>query len=314
MGAAVARNIQRAGFPLVARDLVRGRARVLEQNGAEWAESPAEVAAKCDVVFTMVFGPKQLAEILRGADGLLAGGLRGKIWADMTTSSPSLAQALAAESRAQGGDAVDAPVTGSVDAAIRGDMILFVGGSDQVVGRVWPVLQAAGEPRRVGGLGAGHAAKLTNNLMWKITAAAVGEALAAAKKFGLEPDRWREAMLGGAADSFVLRHDLPSVFAGHYDPSFPLALCMKDWKLIGDLLAESGVRCEIADAARARFAEAERRYGPGAGEMSVCRMLEEDAGVSLRAAGDWPAPWEARHREDADADGGGAAKINKPGN
>ena len=299
MGAAVARNIQRAGFEVAVRDLDRGRAATLEQNGAQWAESPAEVAAQCDVVVTMVFGPEQLTEVLRGADGLLCGGgMRGKVWVDMTTSSPSLARELAAETRAQGGDAVDAPVTGSVDAAIRGDMILFIGGGDDATARVWPVLRAAGEPRRVGEVGAGHVAKLTNNLMWKITAAAIGEALTAAKKSGLDPDKWREAMLGGAADSFVLRHDLPSIFAGHYDPSFPLALCMKDWRLIGDLLEETGARCEIADAARARFAEAEGRFGGGAGEMTVCKVLEEDSGASLQVPGDWPAPWEARHRDD----------------
>ena len=113
MGAAVARNIQRAGFEVVARDLDRGRAAALEQNGAQWAESPAEVAAQCNIVVTMVFGPEQLTEVLRGADGLLCGGgMRGKIWVDMTTSSPSLVRELAAETRAQGGDAVDAPVTG----------------------------------------------------------------------------------------------------------------------------------------------------------------------------------------------------------
>ena len=300
MGAAVARNIQRAGFHLTARDLDRGRARELERRGARWAESPAEAAARCDIILTMVFGPEQLKEVLRGADGLLAGGMRGKIWADLTTSSPSLARRLAAEVRAQGGDALDAPVTGSVDAAIRGDMILFVGGGDDAAARAWPVLQAAGEPRRVGDVGAGQVAKLTNNLMWKITAAAVGEALIAAKKSGLDPDKWREAMLGGAADSFVVRHDLPSVFAGHYDPSFPLALCMKDWKLIGELLEETGGRREIADAARARFAEAERRFGKDAGEMTVCKILEEDSGAALQAPGRWPAPWEARPPDDPD--------------
>ena len=300
MGRAVARNIQRGGFALTVRDLRRERASPLERRGAQWADSPAEVAAACDVVVTMVFGPAQVAEVVRGADGLLAGGMRGKVWADMTTSAPALARELASEVRARGGDAVDAPVTGSLDAAIRGDMILFVGGGDDAVNRAWPVLRAAGEPRRVGDVGAGHVAKLTNNLMWKITAAAAGEALAAAKKAGLAPDKWREAMLGGAADSFVVRHDLPSVFAGHCDPSFPLALCMKDWNLIGDLLKETGVRSEIADAARAKFAEAARRRGADAGEMHACQITADDAGVSLQVPGDWPAPWDARHPDGGD--------------
>ena len=104
-----------------------------------------------------------------------------------------------------------------------------------------PVLDAIGETRRVGVYANGYVAKLTNNQLWKIHAAAIGEAMVAAKLAGLEPDVWWRAMQGGAADSFVLRHDVPSIFAGHYDPSFPLALCLKDLGLIEELMTETRV-------------------------------------------------------------------------
>ena len=90
------------------------------------------------------------------------------------------------------------------------------------------VIEAMGEVRRVGPYGNGYVAKLVNNQLWKIDAAAIGEAMVAAKLMGLEPDVWWQVMKGGAADSFVLQHDVPSIFAGHDDPSFPLALCLKD--------------------------------------------------------------------------------------
>jgi 3-hydroxyisobutyrate dehydrogenase len=216
----------------------------------------------------------------------------------MTTSSPKLMRDLAVEFQAKGGRPIDAPVTGSVDSAIRGDMLLFVGGEDEDVEAARLVLEAMGEVRRVGVYGNGYVAKLVNNQLWKIHAAAIGEAMVTAKLAGLEPEIWWNAMKGGAADSFVLQHDVPSIFAGHYDPSFPISLCLKDLGLIQDLIAETGARHELTDATRDRFNEARARYGDAAGEMTVCKLIEEDAGVSLRVTGNWTPPWEAKHTED----------------
>ena len=296
MGGNAARNIRRAGHDLWVHDLRREAARPLEETGAIWLGSPGEMIDRVDVVVSMVFGPANLEQVLNGENGLLAGACDGRIWIDMTTSSPAFMRALIRDFVARGGRPVDAPVTGSVDAAIRGDMPMFVGGEDAHVEEARPVLEAMGEVRRVGAYGNGYVAKLVNNQLWKIHAAAIGEAMVCAKKAGIDPKVWWEVMKGGAADSFVMQHDVPSIFAGHYDPSFPLKLCLKDLALIDELMAETGTRSELTDACHARFREAAERYGPDAGEMTVCRLLEEDAGVDLRAAGDWVAPWEVSHR------------------
>jgi len=301
MGGNVARNVQRAGLDLVVHDLHRDRAARLLDEGARWTDSPRDVIEQVDLVCTMVFGPREIEQVVRGPHGLLAGPCEGKAWLDLTTSDPDLMRALGAEFAARGGLPVDAPVTGSVDAAIRGDMILFVGGDDAAVEAARPVLEAIGRPRRVGPHGTGYVAKLVNNQLWKIHAAAIGEAMVAAKKAGLEPALWWEAMKGGAADSFVMQHDVPSIFAGHYDPSFPLALCLKDLALIETLLDATGTRAELTRATHARFREAAERYGAAAGEMSVCRLIEDDAGVALRVAGEWTPPWECRHADDGRA-------------
>jgi 3-hydroxyisobutyrate dehydrogenase-like beta-hydroxyacid dehydrogenase len=295
MGGPAARNIQRRGFPLVVHDIRSEAGKSFVENGAEWANTPRELMEKVDVVVTMVFGPVQIEAVTQGEQGLFAADCSGKYWIDLTTSNPTLMRELGQAFANQGGHAVDAPVTGSVDAAIRGDMIMFVGGEGQDIEAVRPLIEAMGEIRRVGRHGNGYVAKLVNNLLWKIHAAAIGEAMVAAKKAGLEPDVWWEAMKGGAADSFVLTHDVPSIFAGHYDPSFPLALCLKDLGLIDQLLRETGVRNELAQATYDRFREAERRYGASAGEMTVCRVIEDDAGVELRVKGDWTPPWEVKH-------------------
>lgn len=297
MGSAAARNLLRAGHDLWVHDVRPDAAPDLRDRTTR-CTSPREVIDHVDTVFTMVFGPAQIDDVVRGPDGLLAGSCDGRLWIDMTTSRPALMRELADEFEAAGGSAVDAPVTGSIDSCIRGDMILFVGGRDEAVTRARPLLEAVGVPRVVGSYGNGYVAKLVNNQLWFIHAAAIGEAMVAAKVNGLDPDLWWEAMKGGAADSFVMQHDVPSILAGHYDPSFRLALCMKDLALVDELLTASGTRAELTRAAHARFGEATQRYGEDAGEMTVCKVIEDDAGIDLRAAGSWVAPWEVRHPTD----------------
>jgi 3-hydroxyisobutyrate dehydrogenase-like beta-hydroxyacid dehydrogenase len=295
MGSAAARNLMRAGFDTWVHDIRKEAGDQLVAEGATWSDSPRELIDQVDVVLSMVFGPPQIESVVRGDNGLLRGDCNGKTWIDLTTSTPALMRSLAAEFEAAGGHPVDSPVTGSIDSCIRGDMILFVGGTDDDVRRVRSVLDSVGVVRRVGGYGNGYVAKLVNNQLWFIHAAAIGEAMVAAKVAGLDPDVWWEAMKGGAADSFVMQHDVPSILAGHYDPSFRLALCTKDLGLIDELLHETGTRAELTQAAYARFREASERYGENAGEMTVCKVLEDDAGINLRVEGDWTPPWEVKH-------------------
>jgi len=292
MGGNAARNLLRAGFEVVGFDVRPGAVQALVDAGAQPGRSPADVLERCDVVVSMVFGPREIEQVVRGPDGFLTTDCTGRYWVDLTTSSPFLMRELAADFTAAGGAAVDAPVTGSVDAAIRGDMPMFVGGTDADVAVVRPVLEAIGEIRRVGRHGNGYVAKLVNNQLWKIHAAAIGEAMVTAKLAGLDPQVWWQVMKGGAADSFVMQHDVPSIFAGHYDPSFPIALCLKDLGLIDELMTAVGTRNELTRAAHDRFKEAGERYGPAAGEMTVCKLVEDDAGVELRVAGDWVPPWQ----------------------
>ncbi|MCF8154747.1 MAG: NAD(P)-dependent oxidoreductase [Rhodoferax sp.] len=299
MGRAAARNILRAGFALTVHDINKSAADPLLAEGALWADTPASLLDQVDIVVSMVFGPPQIEQVVRGTNGLLATSCKGKGWIDMTTSSPMLMRELASEFESAGGLPVDSPVTGSVDSAIRGDMILFVGGTDAAIAFAKPVLEVVGVIRLVGRYGNGYVAKLVNNQLWFIHAAAIGEAMVAAKKAGLEPEVWWAAMKGGAAESFVMQHDVPSIFAGHYDPSFRLELCLKDLALIDELLKFMGTRQEITGATYARFREAAQRYGVGAGEMTVCKVIEDDAGVALRVAGDWTPPWEVKHPDEA---------------
>ena len=295
MGSAVARNIQRANFPLYVHDIRKDVGKKLIEKGAIWKNSPKELMDDVDIVVSMVFGPKEIEAVMKNENGILQSSCKDKVWIDLTTSSPSLMRNLAKEFEALGGFAVDAPVTGSLDAAIRGDMIMFVGGSEKAISNAKEVLKVIGEIRCVGDYGNGYVAKLVNNQLWKIHATAIGEAMVLAKKAGLEPELWWKVMKGGAADSFVLQHDVPSIFSGHYDPSFRLELALKDLDLIQDLIKEHGTRSELTQACHERFQEAANRYGDEAGEMTVCKLIEEDANINLRVKGNWIAPWDVKH-------------------
>ena len=295
MGSAVARNIQRANFPLYVHDIRKDVGKKLIEKGAIWKNSPKELMDDVDIVVSMVFGPKEIEAVMKNENGILQSSCKDKGWIDLTTSSPSLMRNLAKEFEALGGFAVDAPVTGSLDAAIRGDMIMFVGGSEKAISNAKEVLEVIGEIRCVGDYGNGYVAKLVNNQLWKIHATAIGEAMVLAKKAGLEPELWWKVMKGGAADSFVLQHDVPSIFSGHYDPSFRLELALKDLDLIQDLIKEHGTRSELTQACHERFQEAANRYGDEAGEMTVCKLIEEDAKINLRVKGNWIAPWDVKH-------------------
>ena len=295
MGSAVARNIQRANFPLYVHDIRKDVGKKLIEKGAIWKNSPKELMDDVDTVVSMVFGPKEIEAVMKNENGILQSSCKDKGWIDLTTSSPSLMRNLAKEFEALGGFAVDAPVTGSLDAAIRGDMIMFVGGSEKAISNVKNVLQVIGEIRCVGDYGNGYVANLVNNQLWKIHAPAIGDAMVLAKKAGLEPELWWKVMKGGAAESFVLQHDVPSIFSGHYDPSFRLELALKDLDLIQDLIKEHGTRSELTQACHERFQEAANRYGDEAGEMTVCKLIEEDANINLRVKGNWIAPWDVKH-------------------
>ena len=136
MGSAVAKNILRANFPLSVFDIRKETGDELIANGAVWKNSPKELINQVDIVVSMVFGPKEIETVMKNDDGILQGNCKQKGWIDLTTSSPTLMRNLAQEFETLGGLAVDAPVTGSLDAAIRGDMIMFVGGTDKAVENV----------------------------------------------------------------------------------------------------------------------------------------------------------------------------------
>ncbi|MGI9644663.1 MAG: NAD-binding protein, partial [Ilumatobacteraceae bacterium] len=176
--------------------------------------------------------------------------------------------------------------------ARTGRLTLFVGGEPGPVTRATALLGHLGTVIPCGPLGSGNVVKLVTNQLWFVAAAAIGEGFAVGMAHGVQLDVLYRAICDSVGDSFVARHDAPSIFAGHYDPSFTLDLCLKDLGLLTELQEDVAAPLLLTDAARAAFADAAARYGPDEGELHVAKRLEDDAGLSFRLAGEWTAPWE----------------------
>jgi len=291
MGGPMALNVQKAGYDLIVHDLDKGQAEEHLAKGAIWADSAAECAAACEILITSLPGPPQSEAVMAGPEGALAHLRSGAIWLDMTTNRLELVQRLAKEAPA-GVRVVDAPVTSAVDGARRGELYSFVGGEQADVEKVGPVLETMGSFIHCGALGTGNIVKLVTNQLWFIHACAIGEGLVLGVKAGIEPLTLWEAIKNSVGDSFVAHHDVPSIFAGHYDPSFSLDLCAKDLGLIQKLAQTVDVPLELTSLAQTIFERSREQYGGDQGEMHVVKQLEERAGVSLNVPGEWVPHWE----------------------
>jgi len=292
MGSPAALNLIAGGHELVVCDLNPENVKEHLKLGAVLASSPAQAAQDTDVIFTMVFGPKQIAQVVRGDDGLLSTLKPGQTWIDMTTNSPSLAEELVAEVLSKGAEAIDAPVTGAVDGARTGNMTQFAGGNKKTIDRLRPVMELMGPVYYMGENGTGIITKLASNQLWAIHATAMGEALVMATKSGVDLAQAWEALKIGAAESWCMHHDAPSVFAGHYDPSFTLDLCQKDLNLIVTACDDAGTVSPVTRLVQKQFELARETYGGDKGELHIVKLEEDAAGISLRLNGEWTPHWE----------------------
>lgn len=290
MGLPMCLRLVAAGYDVTAHDLRDEPVAEVVAAGGRRAVSAAAVAADADVLLTSLPRPDHVVAVMRDGGGL--GAMRpGSLWVDLTTNRAALVVELAADAP-EGVTVVDSPVTGAVDGARTGRLTLFAGGADTDRARAVPILSELGRVIECGPLGTGNVVKLVTNQLWFVHAAAIGEAFALGMANGVELPVLYDAIRDSVADSFVARHDGPSIFAGHYDPSFTLDLCLKDLGLLSELGGNVDADLVMTAAAGRVFEDAAERYGRDAGELHVAKRLEDDAGLSFRMDGDWVAPWD----------------------
>lgn len=229
MGASMAGHLLAAGYSLTITTRSRDKAATLEAAGASWADTPAGVAAESDIVFAIVGFPKDVREVFLGDSGALRAARPGSVLVDMTTSEPSLAVELAEAAAGRDVGSVDAPVSGGDVGARNAALSIMIGGEDDHVQRVWPLLEIMGKTMvHLGGPGAGQHAKMVNQILIASGMIGVAEALLYAQQAGLDLDMTLEAVSGGAAGSWSLSNYGPRLLQGDFAPGFFVDHFVKD--------------------------------------------------------------------------------------
>ncbi|MCU1506413.1 MAG: 3-hydroxyisobutyrate dehydrogenase, partial [Microbacteriaceae bacterium] len=258
----------------------------LIDGGAIWANTAAEVAAKSDLVITMLPTPRHVADVVSGPGGVLEGIADGGTWIDMSTSVPEVANAVRGSTSARGLHILDAPVSGMSVGAANGKLQIFVGGDAADVGRLRPVFEAMGDPERilhVGAHGAGYAVKLMINQLWFSHLVATAEVMAVGVSAGVDLGVLRDALVASPANSNFVEHDVLSILEnGDYDEGFAMALACKDLGLSVDLARSVGISVELSAIVEQVFRRARNIHGDRAGEMTPFRLYEDMVGTPLR--------------------------------
>jgi 2-hydroxy-3-oxopropionate reductase len=242
MGKPMARNLLKAGYPLVVHSRSRPPVDELAKEGAQTAGNSEEVAARADVLITMLPDSPDVELVYAGEKGVFAGAKPGTLLLDMSSISPVVARKLAAEAEKRGCDMIDAPVSGGEAGAIGASLSIMIGGKAAAVERAMPIFQALGKNIvHVGEAGAGQVAKAANQVVVGITIAAVSEALVLAKKAGVDPAKVRQVLLGGFAQSKVLDAHGQKMLERNFKPGFRIRLHEKDLKIALATGSEYGV-------------------------------------------------------------------------
>jgi 2-hydroxy-3-oxopropionate reductase len=233
MGKPMARNLIKAGYPLVLLTRTRAKAEDLIREGGVWADTPRQVARQSDVVITMLPDSPEVEQVLAGQAGVFEGARPGLLIMDMSTISPVVARKLAGEAEARGLDLLDAPVSGGEIGAINATLSIMVGGQEEAFNRALPIFQAMGKTiLHMGDSGAGQATKAANQIVTSISIAAVSEALVFAAKVGVDPAKVRQALLGGSAYSRSLEVHGQRMLERSFKPGFRIKLHRKDLDIV----------------------------------------------------------------------------------
>jgi len=242
MGKPMGRNLLEAGFPLVVHNRSREAVRELEKEGAVGVSNPREVAAKSEVLITMLPDSPDVEAVYLGSSGAFESLRPGWLAIDMSTIAPRVARDLARRAEAAGAEMLDAPVSGGDRGAIAGTLSIMVGGSANAFERARPILSAMGKTIvHVGPAGAGQVVKACNQVVVALVIEAVAEALVLGAKAGVEPARIVEVLMGGLAASKVLEMRGPNMLEGRFDPGFRVRLHLKDLRIALELAREAGV-------------------------------------------------------------------------
>ena len=282
MGKSIARNILKAGFPLIVHNRSQAAVDELVAEGAIRANSPKEVAAQVDVVFTNLPDSPDVEKVVLGENGIIEGAHDGLILVDNSTIKPASARTIAEKLSARNMFALDAPVSGGDIGARNGTLTIMIGGNASALEKVMPVFQSMGKTiTHVGEAGAGQVAKAANQIMVAAQMVAMGELLVFSKKAGVDPRKVVDAIKAGAAQCWTLDVKPPRLFDGNRNPGFKAYMQLKDLRIVLDTAKEYDIPVSGTMANTDLF---QKMIDDGMGELdnsAVVGVIERLAGVEI---------------------------------
>lgn len=275
MGRPMAQNLMCAGYPLHVYARRPGTVAPLTEQGAVACASPAELAARCDVVFTMVTAGADVEAVVLAPGGILEGARPGLLVVDHSTIPPAIARGVAARLAARGIDFLDAPVSGGEKGAIEATLSIMVGGPEAAFRRAEPLLRRVGKTvLRIGESGAGQVAKAANQLAIVLTLQGLAEALTLANASDVDGAKVLEALRGGAAASRILDAMGPKMVGRDFRPGVEARLHHKDVQIALDCAAAAGLAVPGAAVAAQTFNALMARGGARLDSSALVTVVE----------------------------------------
>ncbi len=283
MGKSIARNILKAGFPLVVHNRSQAAVDELVAEGARRAHSPAEVAAQVDVIFTNLPDSPDVEKVALGENGIITAAHAGLIFVDNSTIKPASARLVAEKLGEQGVRSLDAPVSGGDIGARNGTLAIMVGGPADALEEVRPIFEAMGKSiTHVGDAGCGQIAKAANQIMVAAQMVAMGELLIFAQKAGADPQKVVEAIRGGAAQCWTLDVKPPRLFSGNRQPGFKASMQAKDLNIVLETARQYGVPLPSTAVDSQLFNAMTQLDLGGLDNSAVLNIIEMLAGETLK--------------------------------
>lgn len=287
MGGPMALNLMKAGYEVVLHNRTRKKAEELAvEGGGEVADTPGEVARRCEVVITVLPNPSVVEKVVAGEGGLFEGMRRDLLIVDMSTSSPTLARKLGREARERGAQTLDAPVSGGDVGARDGTLSIMVGGEKTAFDRAKPLFEVMGETvSHVGPDGAGQVVKACNQIVVALIIEAVGEALVLGARGGVTPEKILDVLGGGLAANKVMEVKREKLLSGHFEPGGKVEYHHKDLGIALAAGREHGVSLPVTAVVDQMFgALVAQGYG-GWDHSALVTLVEDWSGQGVRGAG-----------------------------
>lgn len=283
LGGALAMSLLRDGFAVTVHDLDKGLAERHLAMGARWAESPAELAAEVDHVFTCLPSPAVSESVLRQMLPVLK---PGATWIESSTLGRDDILRLGALAAEHGVRLMEAPVTGGVHLAAKGKITVLVGGDRDLYDRHLPALESIGDKIfHMGPLGSAAVIKVITNMLAFVHLVADGEALMLAKRGGLDLKTAWQAIAASSGSSFVHETEGQLILNGSYDIAFSMDLALKDLGFARQFGREFGVPLDLVALTEETFLKGREAYGGQAQSTQIVKLLEDALQTDLRAEG-----------------------------